>query len=240
MRLSLRFLLPLALVLAVLAYAVIPLVDTLTLKWFVRDLEMRSELIGRTVEAPLVDLLAAESKTKLHNYFNRIIQDERLFAVGFCSREGRLVYKTLTYPDSISCDGANTVVAGKTALLPFPQGTVHVSAIGIEGNGRAWGRLMLVQDMSWAERRSSDTKWYLFYLFAIIGVVISLVTVLVAHLSWRGWVTGVRALLRGKGLTALIGDQRHDADLLPVAQDLRSLIHDLEADKRLRDEHQMS
>ena len=240
MRLSLRFLLPLALVLAVLAYAVISLVDTLTLKWFVQDLEMRSEFIGRTVEAPLADLLAAESKTKLHNYFNRIIQDERLFAIGLCSREGKLTYKTLTYPDSILCDGTNTVAAGKTALLGLTQGTVHVSAIGIEGNGRAWGRLMLVQDMSWVERRSSDMKWYLFYLFAIIGVVISLVTVLVAHLSWRGWVTSVRALLHGKGQAALVSDQRHDADLLPVAQDLRSLIHDLEADKRLRDEHQMS
>ncbi len=240
MRLSLRFLLPLALVLAGLAYAVISLVDTLTLKWFVQDLEMRSEFIGRTVEAPLVDLLAAESKTKLHNYFTRIIQDERLFAIGFCSREGKLIYKTLTYPDSILCDGTNTVAAGKTALLGLTQGTVHVSAIGIEGNGRAWGRLMLVQDMSWVERRSSDTKWYLFYLFAIIGVVMSLVTVLVAHLSWRGWVTSVRALLRGKGLAGLVNDQRHGADLLPVAQDLRSLIHDLEADKRLRDEHQMS
>ena len=109
MRLSLRFLLPLALVLAVLAYAVISLVDTLTLKWFVQDLEMRSEFIGRTVEAPLADLLAAESKTKLHNYFNRIIQDERLFAIGLCSREGKLTYKTLTYPDSILCDGTNTV-----------------------------------------------------------------------------------------------------------------------------------
>ncbi|HSL03591.1 MAG TPA: trehalose-6-phosphate synthase [Nitrospiraceae bacterium] len=240
MRLSLRFLLPLALVLAGLAYAVISLVDTLTLKWFVRDLEMRSELIGRTVEAPLVDLLAAESKTKLQNYFHRIIQDERLFAIGFCNREGRLIYKTLTYPDSIPCDGTSTVVAGKTALLPLNQGTVHVSAIGIEGNGRAWGRLMVIHDMSWIERRSSDTKWYLFYLFAIIGVVISLVTVLVAHLSWRGWVTGVRTILRGKGLAAMIGDQRQAADLLPVAQDLRSLIHDLEADKRMRDENQMS
>ena len=78
MRLSLRFLLPLALVLAGLAYAVIPLVDTLTLKWFVRDLESRSELIGRMVQAPLVDLLASDSKVKLHNYFYRILQDERV------------------------------------------------------------------------------------------------------------------------------------------------------------------
>ncbi|MDE3221288.1 MAG: trehalose-6-phosphate synthase, partial [Nitrospirota bacterium] len=240
MRLSLRFILPLALALAGLAYAVIPLVDTLTLKWFVRDIEIRSNLIGRMVESPLVDLLAAESKTKLLNYFHRIIQDERLFAIGFCDREGRLAYKTLTYPDSIPCDGTSTIKAGETALLRLTHGDVHVSAVGVEGNGRVWGRLMLVHDMSWVQRRSNDTKWYLFYLFAIIGAVISLVTVLVAHLSWRGWVAGVRAMLRGEGLVALIGDQRPGADLHPVAQDLRALIHDLEADKRMRDESQMS
>jgi len=240
MRLSLRFLLPLALVLAGLAYAVIPLVDTLTLKWFVRDIEIRSELIAHMVEGPLVDLLVAESKPKLLNYFHRIIQDERLFAIGFCDRDGRLAYKTLTYPDSISCDGTSTIKAGQTALLGLTQGAVHISAVGIEGNGRVWGRLMLIHDMSWVERRSSDTKWYLFYLFAIIGAVISLVTVLVAHLSWRGWVAGVRAMLRGEGLVALIGDKEPGADLHPVAQDLRALIHDLEADKRMRDESQMS
>ena len=75
MRLSLRFLLPLALVLAALAYAVIPLVDSLTLKWFVKDLESRAQLIGRMVEGPLGDLLAGDAKTKLPPYFNRIIQD---------------------------------------------------------------------------------------------------------------------------------------------------------------------
>lgn len=241
MRLSLRFLLPLALVLAGLAYAIIPLVDTLTLKWFVRDIEIRSNLIGRMVEGPLVDLLATDSKVKLLNYFHRIIQDERLFAIGFCDRSGKLAYKTLTYPDSIPCEGAGTVETGQTALLRLTQGAVHVAAVGVEGNGRAWGRLMLVHDMSWVERRSSDTKWYLYYLFAIIGVVISLVTVLVAHLSWRGWVAGVRTMLRGEGLAALLGDkQEQDSELQPVAQDLRAMIRELESDKRMRDESQMS
>ncbi|TKS59489.1 MAG: alpha,alpha-trehalose-phosphate synthase [Nitrospira sp.] len=240
MRLSLRFLLPLALVLAGLAYAVIPLVDTLTLKWFVRDIEIRAELIRSTAESPLVDLLAAESKAKLLNYFHRIIQDERLFAIGFCDRDGKLAYKTLTYPDSIPCDGTSTIKTGQTALLQLSQGAVHVAAVGIEGNGRTLGRLMLVHDMSWVQRRSSDTKWYLFYLFVVIGAVISFVTVLVAHLSWRGWVAGVRAMLRGEGLAALIGDQRPGSELHPVAQDLRALIHDLESDKRMRDESQMS
>src|SRR5262245_32907415 len=240
MRLSLRFLLPLAVVLAGLAYAVIPLVDSLTLKWFVRDLEMRAELIGRTVEAPLADLLAAEPKSKLLHYFNRIVQDERLFAIGFCDRENRLLYKTQAYPDAITCEGGDSVKAGQTSLLHLPRGAVHVSAVGIENNGRVLGRLLLVHDMSWVQRRSSDTKWYLFYLFAVIGAVISLVTVLVAHLSWRGWVAGVRSMLRGEGLIALIKDQHHGPELQPVAKDLRALIHDLESDKRMRDESQMS
>ena len=95
MRLSLRFLFPLALVLAALAYAVIPLVDSLTLKWFVKDLEIRAELVGRMVEGPLGDLLVSESKTKLLAYFNRIIQDERLFAIGFCDRNNRLLVQDI-------------------------------------------------------------------------------------------------------------------------------------------------
>ena len=240
MRLSLRFLLPLALVLAGLAYLVIPLVDTLTLKWFVRDIEIRSKLIGSMVEGPLVELLVAGSKVKVENYLYRIIQDERLYAVGFCDHDGRLAYKTLTYPDSISCAGADTIKAGQTAQLKLARGAVHVAAMEIEGSGRTLGRIMLVHDMSWIERRSNDTKWYLFYLFAIVGAVISLVTVLVAHLSWLGWVSGVRAMLRGEGLVALIRNQQPHAELQPVAQDLRALIHDLEADKRMRDENQMS
>ena len=240
MRLSLRFLLPLALALAGLAYAVIPLVDTLTLKWFVRDIEIRVQLIAGTMEGPLSELIASQSKAKLQAYFQRISQDERLFAIGFCDQHNQLIYKTETYPDSVPCRQAATIQTGPTAVIRLAQGAVHVAAVGLEANGRPLGRLVLLHDMSWVERRSSLTKWYLFYLFAGIGVVISLVTVLVAHLSWRGWVAGVRGMLRGEGLISLIRDQQQNPELQPLAQDLRAMIHELQSDKRMRDERQMS
>ncbi len=44
MRLSLRFIIPLAFVLGVIAYGVITLVDSLELKCFIRDLDMRSKM----------------------------------------------------------------------------------------------------------------------------------------------------------------------------------------------------
>jgi trehalose-6-phosphate synthase len=240
MRLSLRFLLPLALALAGVAYAVIPLVDTLTLKWFVRDIEIRVQLIAGTVEGPLAELITAQSRAKLQAYLQRIIQDERLFAIGVCDRNHQLMYKTATYPDSVSCAQAADVKSGPTAVVRLAQGAVHVAAVGLESGGRPLGRLILLHDMSWAERRSSLTKWYLFYLFVGIGVVISLVTVLVAHLSWRGWVAGVRGMLRGEGLIGLIRDHQQKPELQPVAQDLRAMIQELQADKRMRDERQMS
>lgn len=57
--LSLRFVLPLMLVLAVIAYAITPLVDRLTLGWFVRDLDVRATLIVNTIQEPLQEQLAA-------------------------------------------------------------------------------------------------------------------------------------------------------------------------------------
>jgi len=85
MRLSLRFVLPLILVLAGIAYAVAPLVDQLTLRWFVRDLDSRSSLIANTIQEPLQEQLAADKKVKIVEFFNRITQNERLYAVGYCA-----------------------------------------------------------------------------------------------------------------------------------------------------------
>ena len=50
MPLSLRFVVPLALALAAIAYAVVPLVDRLTFQWFVRDLDSRGQLIAQTAQ----------------------------------------------------------------------------------------------------------------------------------------------------------------------------------------------
>ena len=81
MRLSLRFIIPLALVLGVIAYGVITLVDSLELKWFVRDLDMRSKLVIGTMEGPLSDLVSTNSEDKILAYFTRISQDKPIFPI---------------------------------------------------------------------------------------------------------------------------------------------------------------
>jgi trehalose 6-phosphate synthase len=238
--LSLRFVLPLAIVLGVIAYGVIPLVDSLELKWFVRDLDMRSKTMVNTMEGPLADLLVSNSKGKIQAYFTRILQDERLYALGFCDLDHQLLYETQAYPQDVTCKDTINFASNSSTVRSFSSGPLHITSASIESNGRRLGRLLLIHDMSFIQQRSSDTKWYVFYLFAGLTAVISLVTVLVAHFSWKEWVAGVRAMLKGERLLNPLTQEQHAPELRPLAKDLRSLVQELESDRRMRDESQIS
>ena len=94
--------------------------------------------------------------------------------------------------------------------------------------------------MSFVTRRSEETKMYVFYFFMGLAVVISLITVIIAQLSWRGWVTGMRSLLRGEGLLLQPVAAGNAAEFQPIARDLQQLIQELESENRSRDESQIT
>ena len=239
MRLSLRFILPLLLVLGAFAYAVVPLVNKLTLQWFVRDIDSRASLIANTIQGPLQDLARAGNRTRLLEYFTRITQDERLYAMGFCPSPQDQPVATATLPVELRCDDLERFSGSSEHLLKSPAGALLVSVRPLAVGGAPAGQLVLVHDMSFIARRSAETRKYLFYFFVGLGVTISLITVAVAQLSWRGWVQGLRALLRGEGLFRP-ADAPDAPELRPIAADLRALIRDLEAEQRSRDEDQLT
>jgi trehalose-6-phosphate synthase len=234
--LSLRFIIPLACALTLLAYLLVPLVERLTLRWFVRDLDIRSQLIAGTLQEPLLELLEREDKAKINALFRRAIQDERLFAIGYCIGGGKPLYRTHTFPDSLMCPSVGTAKKHSYNIIHLPQGAIHVSSHAVNQEGKYAGSLVLVHDMSFIERRSADTRNYIIILFVIIGVVISLITVFVANMSWRGWMEGVRAMLRGEGLLKPFADQGTPSELQPLAGDLRNLLRSLDAERRFTED----
>lgn len=239
MRLSLRFIIPLAIVLAAIAYAVIPLVDRLTLKWFVRDLDIRSSLVANAVQDPLLELIRSGTRNKMVAFFSRITQDERLFAIGYCDASHNQLVATKTLPRDISCKNLEMFRDPGAQVLDSARGPLHVSVQDVEQEGTQIGRLVLVHDMSFIQRRSEETKKYVFYFFVGLGAIVSLITVVIAQLSWRGWMQGFRALLRGEGLLRP-AEKINVPELRPLARDLRSLIRDIESEYRPRDEAQLT
>lgn len=240
MKLSLRFIVPLLLVLAALAAAVIPLADGLTRRWFVRDMDLRATLIANAIADPVARLSERNDVAGLDSFFARIMQDERLFAIGFCPSVHAPIRGTPTLPRAVRCETLNRFDPVGGTVIESGRGPLLL-AVRAPSTADSASRLVLVHDMSFATRRSSETRQYLFYFFAGLGLVISLITVVVAQLSWRGWMGGMRALLRGEGLLrpARSGTAPVDrGDLQPIADDLRMLIRDLEGERRLRDEEQ--
>ncbi len=239
MKLALRFILPLAVVLGLIAYGIVPLAGALTLKWSIRDLDIRSGLITNTIHEPLVELIRARSSVKVSKFFDRAIQDERLFALGFCDTGNSLLYKTHTFPQQLRCDSSYFLDDGKSKIISQQSGSLHVAVHPIRADGVTLGRLMLVHDMSFIDRRNRDTKAYVFYLFVALAAVISFVTVAIAQFSQRGLVKGMRALLKGEGLLKA-HSQVYSPELRPLARDLRALVRDLEQDRRVKDVGQIA
>jgi trehalose 6-phosphate synthase len=239
MRLSLRFIIPLAIAIAAFAYAAIPLVDRLTFNWFVRDLDARAALVANTVHDQLADLIVHGTRTKILRYFSKITQDERLFAVGYCSSDRNQLYSTTAFPPVLRCKELEKFEDPSMHVLKSAQGLLHISVWPIVQDGTELGRLVLVHDMSFVERRSEETKRFVFYFLVAIGAIVSLITVVIAQLSWQGWVRGIRALLHGEGLLRP-AEKINVPELRPLARDLRSLMRDIQSQSRPRDEAQMA
>ncbi|MDD4287913.1 MAG: trehalose-6-phosphate synthase [Candidatus Peribacteraceae bacterium] len=241
MRLSLRFIIPLLIVLEVIAYAVVPLVDRLMTQWSIKDLDLRSKAIASAAATSLFDGTNNYSvpKARMQNILNRLMEDERLYALGFCNDKNALTYRTDKLPGEVSCQDSVTQESEfKSETLELSKGPLHVSYYPLKGSGGVMvGEMILVHDMSFVRTRSASTKQYIMYFFIFMGAIIAMITVIVAQLSWRGWLSGTRALLRGEGLLRPLAPGSAP-ELRPIAQDLRKLIRDLETERRFRDDSQ--
>ena len=230
-RLALRFIAPLSIALALLALALVPLVDELMLRWWVNDLEIRSRLVANTMQEQLVGMVRSGNGAGIRQLFTRDAQDERLYAIAYCNLEGQIAYKTPTYPAGLGCKEIKGTGPDAHVLRQFPPGPLHVTWFAIPSDGPQAGTLVLVHDMSFVVRRSADTRKYLIGFFILLGIVVSLITVFIAHLSWRGWMAGVRALLRGEGIIQPFY-QPTNPDLQPLVGEVRALLREVDASRR--------
>src|SRR5262249_8904912 len=181
-----------------------------------------------------------DSRRSVLKFFDRIIEDERVYAVGFCDAAGTLRYATALFPaQAVQCRAGGPPEYSK--ITRTSSGPLHVASSPIdEADGTVIGNLIIVHDMSFVRTRSDDTKKYIFYLFATIAAVVALITVIIAEISWRGWVAGIKELISGRALLLSPERDHPSPELRPIAKDLQMLVHDLEMERRSRDESQIS
>jgi trehalose 6-phosphate synthase len=151
-------------------------------------------------------------------------------AAAACSAAFRLVASTPDYPPQFSCEALGRRLRPEPeapwsawrSVAALPGGDVHVSALPLADGAEPLGFVVLVHDLSFVQRREATTRQFLLLAFGVLALCASVVTVVAARLSWRGWSNELRQLLRGGG---------QKPEFQPLLRDVRELVDRLVFEK---------
>lgn len=228
--LSLRFIVPLAVALLLMALLVVPWIDTLTTRWFVREVEIRAQVTGDSISDAIESPLIAGNYPAIEQRFRRVIRDEHLYALGLCLPDGTLAAHTEPWPAALGCEERSAARIARA----LPDQALHVNVHPILHDNRELGWLLIVHDAEFIQRRSADTRYWVIGLFVVAGLLVAGLTVLIVQISLRGWVAGVREMLRDETLRSPAEPTARE--LAPLVGDLRKMLRDIESEQRLHDD----
>ncbi len=226
MRRPLKFLVALIFGLALLTWAASVAVHETTRDWFEKDVSLRAQLAVSGARQALISHWHKEQRADLRELLAEITHDERIMAAAACTAESTLLTQTQDFPTQFSCREIGKRVrpdAGAPAapwntwqsVMSLPGGNVFVSAVPVFDRDEPLGFVILVHDLSFAERREAKTRQFLLLAFGFLAAAASAVTVVAARLSWRGWSRELRSFLHG-------GAQR--PEFQPILRDVRELV----------------
>ncbi len=227
---ALRFLVPLLLILVGIAWGTTPLLHELMQRWFRTDVEMRSQLVFDAVQDTVVSLAEDSAGPRIDVVFQRIAQDERLLAVGLCAPDGRLIHRSATWPLSLGCPLRPADAAAAAPVFkvePLNAGTVLTAAFALNDKDTRLGDLVIVHDLSFIERRSTNVERYLTVFLAALGLLIAAFTVIVARFTLRGWVRAVRQGLIPSG-TRGAPERAPEPEIARLVSEMREMLRDLD------------
>lgn len=231
MRFAFRFLVPLLLLLALIAWGASAVAARSARTWAERDLKARARLVLAGSRETLVRNLVMGDRDGGRMLLESLVRDERLIAAAVCDRRLQTLAATGDLPLPARCEGRTEgeadLARGLDENVRMNGGDVHVSWVPVGDEGAPLGYLVLVHDLSFVDRRASTTRQALFIAFGLVGFAAAIATLLTARFSRRSWTAELRQLLPG----LLTGGGRmrgaSPADFGPVLSDVRDLVASL-------------
>ncbi len=231
MRRSARFALALIVGLALITWIASLAVHRTTWEWFERDLGLRAELAVNGARRELLSDWRDSSQANLRFRLSELTHDEHIIAAAACTRDRVMLAHTSQFPSELRCDQLADRVLPTSGDKHWRSwmgthsvgGTkVHLSALPLANEGEPEGFVILIQDLSFAERREGKTRMFLLIAFGFLAVAASGVTAVAARLSWRSWSEELRKLLRSR---------MPRAEFQPPIGDVRDLVDRIVAER---------
>jgi trehalose 6-phosphate synthase len=213
---------------ALIILAIVPLTATVVERWSQRDVELRSRLVFNSIRDQISSGFATSAGRNLMPFFERLAEDERLLALGFCGEGGQLEYATRRMPSKVTCasvprtksDTFTTVRDGRHRLLvgafPLTAGSVR-------------GHLMVLHDLRFVDERTAAARFY--SAIALIGIMVGIGLLATAAVLGvlRGWSRVVRSAI-ADAQRGVVRSTRGQG--MPVPADVRRLLRDLRTERK--------
>jgi trehalose 6-phosphate synthase len=206
--------------------AIAPLASTVVERWSQRDVELRSRLVFNSIRDQVVPGLSVSGGANLVPFFERLAEDERLSALGFCGEAGRLEYATNRMPRSVTCASVPRLNVDAFATVYDDGHRVLVGAFPLTA-GSTRGHLLVLHDLRFVDDRASTARLYAAAALVCVLVGIGLLATAAMLGVLRGWSQVVRSA---------IADARRGVEpathALPISAEMRLLLRDFRTDRK--------
>lgn len=213
--------------------AIAPLASIMVEGWSQRDIELRARLVFRSIRDQVATGIAVKPDFDLIPFFERLTDDERILALGFCTEQGQLRYATKLLPKPVTCTKIKRDKSDTFATVADAGKRIHVSAFPIT-TGAVTGHLLVLHDLSYIDNRAREAQFY--SVIALVGVAIGLgvlATAIVLSLM-RAWARTIRSAVvdAQTGSRDTTNLQRSE---FPIGREVHAILAEMRLERRLAD-----
>ncbi len=229
MSVAIRIVAPIAGVLIVLALALAPAVNFLTEQWFAGEVELRTELIERSLASPIGVLLSRDDRAGIAALLDSLARSEadNLRGLAFCAADGTAL-QAAGLPIAPCGDGPRFEIATLDGGPRFLMARFPVT----DGDGITLGRLVVVHDLDFVEQRSTDVVIYALIALIIVGGAVAVAALFLMRLALRRWARAMRESLAvapsPAAGPALSSPAPSLPELGPLARDIQEMLRALD------------
>ncbi len=227
MRFAFRFVVPLLLLLALIAWAATEVSSRSARAWAERDLRARAGLVLSGARPTLERAMASGDAAAAGTLLESLVRDERLVGAAVCDGH-RTLASAGNVPGAVRCEAAADVAEGpRLDGIDLGASDGQVTSFPLDAGAGRPGRLVLVQDLAYVDRRAASSRRDLLVAFALVGAAAAAATLLAARFSRRSWASDfvrmLPGLLRGNGRP----EGARGSEYGPVLADVRELVSTL-------------
>jgi trehalose 6-phosphate synthase len=228
--LLLRYLVPIAAAVALVALVGVPYIDRILADWFRSDIQLRARLVMTSIEEPLEELLRRSQTSRARAYLTRVAGDERLLGAVICAPSGEQLLQTALVPNAVTCAASQQLPQRASVLARARSGPIEITRFPLDAGAAEPYQVLLIHDLSFIDRRRTAARNFVLAVIVSAACALALLVGLALRLLLNRW---IRLLVGDISSRRFLDDARSPHATLPVLLQVRQALRELETTQRL-------